>query len=589
MVYFKLDRFAGLAPAVSSRLLQDQFGQIAQDINFETGRLLGTKLSSEIKTLSKGTRDTIYKYYKDDGSYEWLQWDDEVDVAEGPIPGDTLNRLYWADEDYPKVSWQDRILGGGGAYPGAHYRLGVPACSAAPVASVDAEGDETLTPSDVSYVVTIVTDDGREGPPSPPSSVIQKVDGQNVTINLPNTTFGSGHNISNNSFYRLYRSNTGSNTSQFQLVVSVESTSGSTTYTGGIPLTVTSVIDLTDADELAEVIPSSTWIGPPDDDNALYPDGPLQGLMPLAQGVMAGFTGKRFCLSEPFMPHAWPISYRITVEEDIVAIASTGGGVCALTKSVPYFITGTEPSAMSSIRVDLAQACINKHSVVDMGQYVLYAGPDGLCAVEGSQGRVVTKGLITAQQWRDSTGSFRPEDIKAFKHEETYVAFYPGGGWVFDPRGEENSLATLTLDNSENMPCRGGFSDPRDGELYLIRQDKIFQYQASNISRPCTFKSKTFVSPKPVSMGWVSISANRWPVDVQVSADGVVIAEYQINKQDNGYVQGTTIPDNIPNVILAEPMMRLPPVLGTEWEVEVSGEDINEFCIAQSMEEIRNS
>ena len=232
--------------------------------------------------------------------------------------------------------------------------------------------------------------------------------------------------------------------------------------------------------------------------------------------------------------HTWPIGYRITVEEDIVAIASTGGGVCALTKAVPYFITGTEPSAMSAIRVDLAQACINKHSVVDMGQYVLYAGPDGLCAVEGSQGRVVTKGLITVPQWRDATGDFRPEDIKAFKHEETYVAFYPGGGWVFDPRGEENSLATLTLHQSENLPCNGGYSDPRDGELYLIRQNKIFQYQASSITRSCTFKSKTFVSPKPVSMGWVSISANEWPVDVEVLADGEVISKYRITKQANG-------------------------------------------------------
>ena len=68
MVYFKLDRFAGLAPEWL------QFGQI--DINFETGRLLGTKLSSEIHTLSKGTRKTIYKYYKNNGDFEWLQWDD---------------------------------------------------------------------------------------------------------------------------------------------------------------------------------------------------------------------------------------------------------------------------------------------------------------------------------------------------------------------------------------------------------------------------------------------------------------------------------------------------------------------------------
>ena len=77
--------------------------------------------------------------------------------------------------------------------------------------------------------------------------------------------------------------------------------------------------------------------------------------------------------------------YRITTEDDIVAIASTSGGVTALTDGQPYFISGTDPSAMTATRIDLAQACLNEHSVVDMGQYVIYAGADGLCAVEGEQ------------------------------------------------------------------------------------------------------------------------------------------------------------------------------------------------------------
>ena len=45
----------------------------------------------------------------------------------------------------------------------------------------------------------------------------------------------------------------------------------------------------------------------------------------VANGVFAGFTGKRFCLSEPYLPHAWPIAYRITLEEDIVAIGASCG------------------------------------------------------------------------------------------------------------------------------------------------------------------------------------------------------------------------------------------------------------------------
>ena len=58
------------------------------------------------------------------------------------------------------------------------------------------------------------------------------------------------------------------------------------------------------------------------------------GLIPVANGIMAGFTGNRLCLSEPFLPHAWPIAYRITLEDDIVAIAATGNGIVAMTKAM---------------------------------------------------------------------------------------------------------------------------------------------------------------------------------------------------------------------------------------------------------------
>mgnify|MGYP001502416508 CR=1 FL=1 len=71
---------------------------------------------------------------------------------------------------------------------------------------------------------------------------------------------------------------------------------------------------------MAEVIPSTDWIAPPDDDTALYPDGPMKGLISLPGGILAGFTGKRICFSEPFLPHAWPVNYRITLEEEIVGI-----------------------------------------------------------------------------------------------------------------------------------------------------------------------------------------------------------------------------------------------------------------------------
>jgi len=421
----------------------------------------------------------------------------------------------------------------------------------------------------VSYVYTHVTADGREGPPSAASTVVEMIDGQTATITMTNETFASGHNLGTGSYKRLYRSNTGSTNTQFQFVKEVAIATASTT-------------DTAYGSQLGEILPSDTWIGPPDDDTSLYPDGQLKGLIALAQGTMAGFTGKRFCLSEPFLPHAWPTNYRITTEEDIVAIASTANGVAALTNGQPYFITGTEPSAMTAVRIDLAQACVNEHSVVDMGDYVLYAGPDGLCSVQSASGSVVTKGLISVKQWNDD---FAPTTIRAFRHEGTYVAFHATGGWVYDPRNEQSSLTTLTLSSE----VRGGYTNPKDGELYVIVGNQIQKYRGSTTNKTATFKSKKFVTTSPVSMGWVSVHAETYPVTIKVYADGTLVSHYVLSKSGDTYTLATTVPSGISNGTLVEPIMRMPAVVAQEWEVQVEGTDVNEFCLAQSMDEIRAS
>ena len=572
MAYFKNTRFSGIAPGVAPRLISDQFGQTSQNIDFESGRLVPIKQDSDTYTLQNGSRRSIY-YYRDTN---WLEWsEDGVDVVSGPIPNDTNERLYFTGDDYPRVGTVASMISGGSGYPAVSYRLGVPAPSAAPTIakSGTASGDET--PETRAYVYTLVTDLGEEGPPSLASTALDVTSTETVTVSMPTSATPSG-----NYFFgaaakkRIYRSNTGSQFTDFQFVAEVGLSS--TTYS-----------DTTASSALAEVLPSGTWIGPPDDDTSLYPDGPMLGLTAVGNGVMAGFSGKRFCLSEPFLPHAWPIQYRITLEEDIVDIAATGNGVVALTNGTPYFITGTDPAALTPIRVDLAQACVNKNSVVDMGEYVLYAAPDGLVAVSGSSGEVVSRGLISVEQWNND---FRPTLIRAFRHEGTYVAFYKDGstlgGWVYDPRASESAFATITLSNE----IRGGFEDPKSGQLYVIEGNKIRKYRGGTASKTLTFKTKKYTTPSPVSMAWVSVHAENYPVTVKVYGDGALIAHYQLSESSGVYTQATTTPSGIANGTLREPVMRLPATVATEWEVEVSGAvTINEICLAQSMDEIRGS
>tara|TARA_R100001198_G_scaffold92361_1_gene71563 strand:- start:332 stop:2083 length:1752 start_codon:yes stop_codon:yes gene_type:complete len=580
MTYYKLTRFSGIAPAVSSRLLGEQFAQTSQNIDFEAGRITPITEETTTATLTAGTRNSIY-YYENSGTNQWLQWDnDYIKAVEGPIPGDTLNRLYWSGETYPKMSHRQAITSGSAPFPTTAYRLGIPIPANLSIA-LSGTADPNATPIDVAYVLTFVSNYGEEGPPSavtattsftPSTQTITVTRGTLPTGNYAlSSTQGTFPQVAK---WRLYRSAVGSTQAAFQLVHEAPDIAN------------TQYADQLQPAQLQEVIPSTTWIGPPDDDTTLYPDGPMQGLIPVANGVFAGFTGRRLCLSEPFLPHAWPISYRITLEKEIIAIATTGNGIVCLTDGKPYFVTGTDPSAMVAVEIDLAQACVNKQSVVDMGDYVLYAGPDGLCAIAGTDGSVVTKGLISPAQWN---ADFAPTTYKAFKHEGTYVAFHSTtSGWVYDPRAQEAAISTTT----SSAAVRGGFYNPKDGELDLIIASNVRRYRGSTTNQTATWKSKKFVAPNPVSMSWVHIHADSYPASgtknrIRVWVDGTVIADYNITKTGNVFTQETSTPNGISNVTLQAPTMRLPSAIGTEWEVEVSGAvNINEVCLSQSIAEI---
>lgn len=611
MAYFKRDRFSGVAPGVAPRLLADTFGQIAENVDLESGRLVSIKENSDI-SVTPSTNSDGKLYFDESGTHiknlyfyedqHWLQFFEEhVNVVPGPIPADSTNRLYvtgWLDSPsgnpgVPRVLTEDKILNASSAlsmYPkNGGFRLGVPAPEQTPVTTKSSNTlSTTQTPNDVSYVYTFVTALGEEGPPSPASVVIELTDkdssGSDLTVSVTTPSFpttgayANARNFGSGAKKRLYRSNTGSTNTTFQFVTEAD-------------YTATAITDDKDAAELGEVLPSGDWIGPPDDNATLYPTGPLSGLIPLAQGVMAGFTGKRLCLSEPFLPHAWPISYRITLEENIVAIANTANGVVALTNGHAYFVTGTDPSAMTAVRTDFAQACVNRNSLVDMGDYILYAGPDGLCAVEGTTGQVVTKGLISVAQWN---ADFFPTTLKAFYHEGTYVAFYTDtstspdthAGWVYDPRGDDASLTTFTTSGT----VYGGHTVSKEGALYINIDDRLRKFKGGTTDKTLKFKSKKFVTSSPVSMSWVSVHANTYPATVKVYADGALISNYTVSKNSvNNFTQVTTVPSGISDATIYEPIMRLPATVGLEWEIEVEGTDINEFCLAQSIDEIRGT
>ena len=587
MAYFKVPQFKGIAPQVSPRLLAEGFAQTAQNVELDSGRLVPIEADSATvlsgitpSTLQSVNKRSVWLYIDGaDASKKWLQGVDNIyqDFMRGPIANDAFDRVYWTGDTYPQFGLSSTMISGTGGFPAASYRLGLPAPAAALSVSKSGTADATQIPNDVSYVYTYVDGVGAEGPPSPPSAIVSITDTETVALSsiaaVPAVPNGVGSYYLNAAKKRIYRSNTGTENTQFQFLAE-------------IAYTATAYTDTTDADELGEVLPSSTWIGPPNDVTGTYPNGMMLGLVFVSNGIAAGFTGNTLCLSEPYLPHAWPADYRISIEEPIVGLGVTGNGIAVLTEGTPYFVTGADPAAMTAVRLDTPEPCVNKQSIVDMGEYVLYAGTEGLVAISGNETRIVTKGIISPKQWN---ADFNPTTLQAFRYEDTYIAFNTTGtdytGWVFDSQSESANVTTLLL----TADVRGGYIDQKNGDLYIIVGNTLLKWRGhASTLRTLTYKTRKFVTPAPTSMSWVSVDADTYPVTIKVYGDGTLIAHYVLSLSGSVFTQTTTVPGSISNATLTEPVMRLPATVAQEWEVEVSGATIiNEVCIAQSIEELQ--
>jgi len=553
-MYYKLITFKGIAPQISPRLLADTVAQTAENVSLDSGRLVPITDNSTTATLNASGKTSIYKYEFGGVDY-WLEWASDVDVQPAPIPDDANARLYWTGDTFPRMASSTELIASG-------------------------SDDGTQTQFSTSYVYTFVSGFGEEGPPSAASTVLTKVDAQTVTVANMSTSAGSGTSRSNTNITkkRIYRSNTGSNTTAFQFV-------------GEVNLSATTFTDSTTNANLGELIPSTFWIAPPDEDTSLYPNGQMRGLTSMPNGIFAGFSGKRLCFSEPFLPHAWPVAYRITLDEEIVSIAMAGNGLFVGTKGTPYLVIGTDPQSMSAVRIEAAQACLNKRSMVDMGPYVLYAGADGLVAATGTDVQVITEGLISPAQWRSE---YFPTALQGFLWEGRYVGFYTSGsnygGFIFDNRFGERNITSLT--QTATTDVSGGFTDPDDNSLYVIIDPAsgngvVKEFQGGTTNQTFTWRSKTFVPERPGRMGFVKVDAEDWPVVIKVYGDGSVIYHATIAASGSVYtVTGTT--PSFSAVTILEPVVRLPSGVHKTYSVEIqSTKIVNEVCIAESIQEIR--
>jgi hypothetical protein len=535
--------FGGLMPRLDPKALPIEAAQVATNCVFGSGVLRpivsGAAVALNPLDLLTTAPKTIYKYTGD----RWLSWTGDVDVCRSPVGNITSyettgsDRIYMTDPSvavFPRIADNIKALTAGGASvkPVGTYNLGVPK----PVVPLTATAAAAVTEDKLfrSYVYTYVSAFGEEGPPSDPSGEIEVDPGATVTITGMSVSPGVDYNIVSKN---IYRSATGSQTSDFQYVKSVLVAETGTTE------------DLTD---LVEVIPSDGW----------FPPSPkMVGLTPHPGGFLVGYYNQAgagvLCFSEPYLPHAWKTQL---ITDTIVAVGVYGNTIVVVTDGFPYTLSGSDPGSLIPERLETGEACTCKRAFVDMGYMCIYPGVTGLWGVGTGSVSLLTESIITEKEWNTSFSSQSVNPLLfAVQYGTQYIGFQETGGFIFDTL--VNKFYTHTVN------ATAAFYDKKTGRLYLA-SDGLKEWGAGTTQK-ITWKSKLFetLAPTTFAVG-------------QLNASGTVTAKIYCNGTIINGINGQEITDSKP--------FRLPAgYVSTLWEIQLEGYcDIHSFSIASSVPEL---
>jgi hypothetical protein len=228
-----------------------------------------------------------------------------------------------------------------------------------------------------------------------------------------------------------------------------------------------------------------------------------------------GFSGKTVCFSVPNQPHAWPVAGEYVVHDDIVAIGTFGSSVLVATVSYPVIITGADYESMSVERLEMAQACLYKRGMVDLGSALAYPSPDGLVLVGTGIASIVTSKSVDRTQWQRLIEGFRFAEV----YNGQYIAFTDSGGFIVNL--SDGSIVEHDIDGY------GGYLHEKTGEFYITRalDSGIYQWDEGD-AQDYVWRSKEYLLPMPANFGFLQIVAESYPVTATLYADGTKVGDF---------------------------------------------------------------
>lgn len=504
MPFLKLEGFSGISPRTGPALLAPNQAQTAKNVKLQSGELRPWRKS--VLTYQPGLPDvhSIYRLENPSiNSSAWLEFAADTDVVPSPVADTSEFRVYYTNGTAPKkTNWNLATTNGTGTkpFPNTAYNMGVPAPVVAPTLAASTGTAETRA-----YIYTYVATFGsvlEESAPSPAASISLLTNTTTVAVSGFSTapTTAAGYNIT---AIRIYRSVTSGTSAQY-LYVGQVSVNPATGVASG------SFTDNVAAASLGSAITSTYFTPPP---------ASLQGLIAMPNGILAGFTGNQVWFCEPYLPHAWPVGYMMTVGAPIVGLGVFGQTLVVCTTQTPYLITGSQPGAMSQEKVPLPEPCISKKSITSDQFGVLYASPNGLVSIAPGTQDVITRPLFTRDEWQ----TYSPASMVGVIYQNMYICFYQSGttnAALILMRGDTPPLVTL------DVAAQAVFVSRSTAEVFFVSpsDNGIYQLDADPLNNTYyEWMSKTFFLPEPTNFSSMKMQAD-WNYIADTAAYNAYVA-----------------------------------------------------------------
>lgn len=504
MVALKLSGFGGMIPAQDDRLLPQNNAALAQNTFLDSGALQGIKQPTLLHTmansgykyafripLSSPDRQHIYN------SNWWEFPEADTNVLRSQVANDEFIRYYFAAPGQPPgYNTQARIVAAS-----ANFVLGIPAPETAP--GVTSSGGVGTVESRA-YVYTWVSTYGEEGPPSPPTVLTGKADDTwSITLTAPLTADTTGRSLAKVRVYRTVTASGGTATFFFVAEQDVTTLSYSDTIDDAVVAS-------------NNQLQSTSYTSPPTD---------MKGMVSMPNGMFVGWRGNEIWFCEPYLPHAWPAAYTLSVDATVVGLGVVGQTLVILTDGFPYAATGVSPSTMALSKIATYEPCMSRGSIVSTQNGVLYASPNGICLAAYGLVQNATQQLATKDRFNDLV---HPETLRAARLGASYYAWGAPGFGCFDPIGFDTSsfqqedfsgafggvLVSLidsrvawTELNFDDLLTDNILTDVWTGEILLVRDNKILWLDTTSAAVPGTYKwrSKVFQLDEPKNLAAMKI------------------------------------------------------------------------------------